>query len=118
MRIFLFLISLIIVAGAAILAYLGFNETLPFVYYMLSSTALSACLALFLGHFMYRTYANRKRAKEAERLNASLESEKRELAAQRNQLETRLTRCGTPLGAAQDLDPNLTQKIAMTPPEA
>ena len=42
MRIFLFLLSLIIVVCSAVLAYLGFNETLPFVYYMLSSTALSA----------------------------------------------------------------------------
>ncbi|MBS5915420.1 MAG: hypothetical protein E7A50_00690 [Clostridiales bacterium] len=118
MRIFLFLLSLIIVVCSAVLAYLGFNETLPFVYYMLSSTALSAVLALLLGHFMYRTYANRKRARDAERLSVALENEKRELAAQRNQLETQLTRKGDTVIPPLNMDPDLTQKITMTPPKA
>ncbi len=118
MRVFLFLLSLLVAAGAVVLAYFGFTETLTFVQYMLASTALSVVLAFICGHFMHRTWRNRKRAREAEDLADALEDEKRELAAARTSLETKLAsqnEFDRPL-PPPDMDPEVTQKVMMTPP--
>lgn len=115
MRVFLFFLTLVVVAGAGVLAYLGFTEALTFVEYMLASTALSAVLAFLCGHFMYAAWRQRRRAKEAERLSEALESEKREIAAHRTSLETQLAQQSKRPLPPQDLDPELTQKIMMSP---
>ncbi len=118
MRIFLFLISLIIAAGAVVLAYFGFTETLSPMEYMLASTGLSVVLAFICGHFMFRSWVNRSRAREAENLADALEDEKRDLAAERTSLEARLaankSEFDRPL-PPPDMDPEVTQKIIMSP---
>lgn len=116
MRIFCFLLTLLVILGAGVLAYLGFTETLPFVEYMLASTGLSAVLALLWGHFMFTSWRNRRRAKEAERLTRALEDEKREIAAHRTSLESQLAQQAQRPMPAENLDPELTQKIMMSPP--
>lgn len=115
MRIFLFLLAILVSAGAVVLAYFGFTETLPFAYYMLASTGLSILLAFICGHFMYRTWRNRRRAKDAEALAKALEAEKREIAAARTSLEARLAEHHDRPLPPPELDPEVTQKIMMTP---
>ena len=57
MRIFL-------TAGACLfLDVLGYNGTLSWLQFILITAAVEILLCLLLGHFMFRTYANRKRAK-------------------------------------------------------
>ena len=42
---------------------LGYNGTLSWLQFILITAAVEILLCLLLGHFMFRTYANRKRAK-------------------------------------------------------
>lgn len=118
MRVFLFLLSLLISASAVALTYFGFTQALSMIEYMIASTALSVILAFICGHFMYRAWVNRRRFKESEALTAALEEEKRELAATRTRLEAELSEkniYARPM-PSPDIDPEITQKIMMTPP--
>ena len=63
MRIFMLILSLIAAAACVFLNVLGYNGTLSQVEFILISAAVEILLCLLLGHFMFRTYANRKRAK-------------------------------------------------------
>lgn len=63
MRIFMLILSLIAAAACVFLNVLGYNGTLSQVEFILISGAVEILLCLLLGHFMFRTYANRKRAK-------------------------------------------------------
>lgn len=63
MRIFTFILSLILIIGCAALNVLGYNGTLSSLEFILITAAAELLLCLILGHFMYRTYANHKRAK-------------------------------------------------------
>lgn len=63
MRIFMLILSLIAAAACGFLNVLGYNGTLSQVEFILISAAVEILLCLLLGHFMFRTYANRKRAK-------------------------------------------------------
>lgn len=63
MRIFMLILSLIAAAACVFLNVLGYNGTLSQVEFILISAAVELLLCLLLGHFMHRTYANRKRAK-------------------------------------------------------
>lgn len=63
MRIFMLILSLIAAAACVFLNVLGYNGTLSQVEFILISAAVEILLCLLLGHFMHRTYANRKRAK-------------------------------------------------------
>ena len=116
MRVFLFLLALIASLGIVVLAYFGFTGALSFVYYMLISSGISILLAFICSHFMYTSWRNRRREKEAEKLNRALESEKREIAAKRTSLEAELLAHQAKLQDASDLNPDLTQKIMMTIP--
>lgn len=64
MRIFMLILSLIAAAACVFLNVLGYNGTLSQVEFILISAAVEILLCLLLGHFMFRTYANRKRAKD------------------------------------------------------
>lgn len=64
MRIFLLILSLIAAAACVFLNVLGYNATLSQIEYILVNTAVEILLCLLLGHFVYRTYANHKRAKK------------------------------------------------------
>lgn len=63
MRIFMLILSLIAAAACVFLNVLGYNGTLSQVEFILITAAVELLLCLLLGHFMHRTYANRKRAK-------------------------------------------------------
>ena len=63
MRIFMLILSLIAAAACVFLNVLGYNGTLSWLQFILITTAVELLLCLLLGHFMHRTYANRKRAK-------------------------------------------------------
>lgn len=63
MRIFMLILSLIAAAACVFLNVLGYNGTLSWLQFILISAAVEILLCLLLGHFMFRTYANRKRAK-------------------------------------------------------
>ena len=63
MRIFMLILSLIAAAACVFLNVLGYNGTLSQMEFILISAAVEILLCLLLGHFMFRTYANRKRAK-------------------------------------------------------
>lgn len=63
MRVFTFLITLILALGFIILNFLGFNNTLSNTEYILASLGAEIVIVFLLGHFMYRTYANYKKAK-------------------------------------------------------
>ncbi len=64
MRVFTFLLSLLIAFGFIILNFLGFNNTLSQTEYMLISVVAEILLSFTLGHFIYRTYANYKKSKQ------------------------------------------------------
>lgn len=63
MRIFMLILSLIAAAACVFLNVLGYNGTLSWLQFILITAAVELLLCLLLGHFMHRTYANRKRAK-------------------------------------------------------
>lgn len=63
MRIFMLILSLIAAAACLFLDVLGYNGTLSWLQFILITAAVEILLCLLLGHFMFRTYANRKRAK-------------------------------------------------------
>lgn len=63
MRIFMLILSLIAAGACLFLDVLGYNGTLSWLQFILITAAVELLLCLLLGHFMHRTYANRKRAK-------------------------------------------------------
>lgn len=63
MRIFLSIITLILIVACGALNVLGYNGTLSQIEFILISAAAELLLCLLLGHFMYRTYVNHKRSK-------------------------------------------------------
>lgn len=63
MRIFLITLSLLAAGACLFLDVLGYNGTLSWLQFILITAAVELLLCLLLGHFMHRTYANRKRAK-------------------------------------------------------
>ena len=63
MRIFLIILSLLATGACLFLDVLGYNGTLSWLQFILITAAVELLLCLLLGHFMHRTYANRKRAK-------------------------------------------------------
>lgn len=63
MRIFLIILSLLAAGACLFLDVLGYNGTLSWLQFILITAAVELLLCLLLGHFMHRTYANRKRAK-------------------------------------------------------
>ena len=63
MRMFMLILSLIAAAACVFLNVLGYNGTLSWLQFILITAAVELLLCLLLGHFMHRTYANRKRAK-------------------------------------------------------
>lgn len=63
MRIFLIILSLLAAGACLFLDVLGYNGTLSLLQFILITAAVELLLCLLLGHFMHRTYANRKRAK-------------------------------------------------------
>lgn len=63
MRVFTFLLSLLIAFAFIVLNFLGFNNTLTQTEYMLITVIAEVILSFVLGHFMYRTYANYKKCK-------------------------------------------------------
>lgn len=65
MRIFMMILTLLLACACVVLNVLGYNGTLSFLQFLLISAAAELLLCLLLGHFMYRTYANYKRAKTA-----------------------------------------------------
>ncbi len=64
MRIFIFILSLIFSVACALLNVLGFNGTLTYNEFFLVNIIAEIFLCLLLGHFMFRTYANRKKLKK------------------------------------------------------
>ncbi|MEE0228899.1 MAG: hypothetical protein UEJ45_00125 [Peptococcaceae bacterium] len=64
MRIFIFILSLIFSVACALLNVLGFNGTLTYNEFFLVNIITEIFLCLLLGHFMFRTYANRKKLKK------------------------------------------------------
>ena len=63
MHIFLIILSLLAAGACLFLDVLGYNGTLSWLQFILITAAVELLLCLLLGHFMHRTYANRKRAK-------------------------------------------------------
>ena len=64
MRIFMFILSLIFSVACVLLNILGFNGTLTYNEFFLVNIIAEIFLCLLLGHFMFRTYANRKKLKK------------------------------------------------------
>lgn len=64
MRIFIFILSLIFSVACVLLNVLGFNGTLTYNEFFLVNIVAEIFLCLLLGHFMFRTYANRKKLKK------------------------------------------------------
>lgn len=85
MRIFLFILSLIIAAACVFLNILNFNGTLSQTEFLLVNVLVEFLLCMILGHFMHRTYANYKRAKnlsqELTNAQAALQLKTKEAAA-------------------------------------
>lgn len=85
MRIFLFILSLIIAAACVFLNILNFNGTLSQTEFLLVNVLVEFLLCMILGHFMHRTYANYKRAKnlsqELTNTQAALQLKTKEAAA-------------------------------------
>ena len=63
MRIFLIILSLLAAGACLFLDVLGYYGTLSWLQFILITAAVELLLCLLLGHFMHRTYANRKLAK-------------------------------------------------------
>lgn len=109
MRIFTLILSLIVAAACILLNVLGYNGTLSFVQFLLINSAAELLLCLILGHFMYRTYANRKRAKgqaqELTNAQAALQLKEKEAASAKTasvQAENKLAALQVDLSALQD----------------
>ena len=87
MRIFMFILSLIIAVACVFLNILNFNGTLSQTEFLLINIVAEILLCLILGHFMYRTYANYKRAKslsqELTNAQAALQLKTKEAASAR-----------------------------------
>lgn len=85
MRIFLFILSLIIAVACVFLNILNFNGTLSQTEFLLVNVIVEFLLCMILGHFMHRTYANYKRAKnlsqELTNTQAALQLKTKEAAA-------------------------------------
>lgn len=129
MRIFMLILSLIAAAACVFLNVLGYNGTLSQVEFILISAAVEILLCLLLGHFMFRTYANRKRAKtqaqELTNTQAALQLAQNEAAqakeataaatAARDAAEARAqaasVRQTAPAPASQQYEPQATQPL-------
>ena len=129
MRIFMLILSLIAAAACVFLNVLGYNGTLSQVEFILISAAVEILLCLLLGHFMFRTYANRKRAKaqaqELTNAQAALQLAQNEAAqakeataaatAARDAAEARAeaasARQTAPAPASQQYEPQATQPL-------
>lgn len=129
MRIFMLILSLIAAAACVFLNVLGYNGTLSQVEFILISAAVEILLCLLLGHFMFRTYANRKRAKtqaqELTNTQAALQLAQNEAAqakeataaatAARDAAEARAeaasARQTAPAPASQQYEPQATQPL-------
>lgn len=125
MRIFMLILSLIAAAACVFLNVLGYNGTLSQVEFILISAAVEILLCLLLGHFMFRTYANRKRAKtqaqELTNTQAALQLAQNEAAqakeataaatAARDAAEAASARQTAPAPASQQYEPQATQPL-------
>lgn len=127
MRIFMLILSLIAAAACVFLNVLGYNGTLSQVEFILISAAVEILLCLLLGHFMFRTYANRKRAKtqaqELTNAQAALQLAQQEARSARETAaaataarddalaQTASARQTAPAPASQQYEPQATQPL-------
>lgn len=127
MRIFMLILSLIAAAACVFLNVLGYNGTLSQVEFILISAAVELLLCLLLGHFMHRTYANRKRAKaqaqELTNAQAALQLAQQEARSARETAaaataarddalaQAASARQTTPAPASQQYEPQATQPL-------
>lgn len=127
MRIFMLILSLIAAAACVFLNVLGYNGTLSQVEFILISAAVEILLCLLLGHFMFRTYANRKRAKtqaqELTNTQAALQLAQQEARSARETAaaataarddalaQAASARQTTPAPASQQYEPQATQPL-------
>lgn len=127
MRIFMLILSLIAAAACVFLNVLGYNGTLSQVEFILISAAVEILLCLLLGHFMHRTYANRKRAKtqaqELTNAQAALQLAQQEARSARETAaaataarddalaQAASARQTTPAPASQQYEPQATQPL-------
>lgn len=129
MRIFMLILSLIAAGACLFLDVLGYNGTLSWLQFILITAAVELLLCLLLGHFMFRTYANRKRAKtqaqELTNTQAALQLAQNEAAqakeataaatAARDAAEARAeaasARQTAPAPASQQYEPQATQPL-------
>lgn len=127
MRIFLIILSLLAAGACLFLDVLGYNGTLSWLQFILITAAVELLLCLLLGHFMHRTYANRKRAKaqaqELTNAQAALQLAQQEArsaretaaaatAARDNALaQAASTRQTTAAPASQQYEPQATQPL-------
>lgn len=131
MRIFMLILSLIAAAACVFLNVLGYNGTLSQVEFILISAAVEILLCLLLGHFMFRTYANRKRAKtqaqELTNTQAALQLAQQEARSARETAaaataarddalaQAASARQTTPAPASQQYEPQATQATQPLP---
>lgn len=127
MRIFMLILSLIAAAACVFLNVLGYNGTLSQVEFILISAAVEILLCLLLCHFMFRTYANRKRAKtqaqELTNAQAALQLAQQEARSARETAaaataarddalaQAASARQTTPAPASQQYEPQATQPL-------
>lgn len=127
MRIFMLILSLIAAAACVFLNVLGYNGTLSWLQFILISAAVEILLCLLLGHFMHRTYANRKRAKaqaqELTNAQAALQLAQQEARSARETAaaataarddalaQAASARQTTPAPASQQYEPQATQPL-------
>ena len=127
MRIFMLILSLIAAAACVFLNVLGYNGTVSQVEFILISAAVEILLCLLLGHFMFRTYANRKRAKtqaqELTNTQAALQLAQQEARSARETAaaataarddalaQAASARQTTPAPASQQYEPQATQPL-------
>ena len=106
MRIFMLILSLIAAAACVFLNVLGYNGTLSWLQFILITAAVELLLCLLLGHFMHRTYANRKRAKaQAQELTNA------QAALQLARAQAASARQTAPAPASQQYEPQATQPL-------
>lgn len=127
MRIFMLILSLIAAAACVFLNVLGYNGTLSWLQFILITAAVEILLCLLLGHFMFRTYANRKRAKtqaqELTNAQAALQLAQQEARSARETAaaataarddalaQAASARQTTPAPASQQYEPQATQPL-------
>ena len=127
MRIFMLILSLIAAAACVFLNVLGYNGTLSWLQFILITAAVEILLCLLLGHFMHRTYANRKRAKaqaqELTNAQAALQLAQQEARSARETAaaataarddalaQAASARQTTPAPASQQYEPQATQPL-------